>query len=235
MIKEFNIDVPMSLAGISLSTYQKWNKISERNPDADDNFTKVKLLQTFCNLSIEDTYDIPLNSFDEVITHLSTLLDFNGDLIPTFTIEGADGVDVDFGFIPDLDKMTFGEWIDLDSYINDWEQMHKAMAVLFRPVTLGLGKNYNIEKYEGSGKYSEVMKDMPLDVVLGAMVFFYRLENKLAIATTNYSVEVMEKELEVLSKQISELDGDGIKAFTLSLKVIQAKSMRSLLSPYTQQ
>ena len=94
--------------------------------------------------------------------------------------------------------MTFGEWIDLDTYINDWSQMHKAMAVLFRPVTLGLGKNYNIEKYEGSSKYSEVMLDMPLDVVLGAMVFFYTLGTKLAIATTSYSLVEMEKELEVL-------------------------------------
>ena len=229
MIKEYNIDVPMSLAGIPLSTYQKWQKIYDSNPDADENFTKVKLLQTFCNLSIEDTYSIPLNNFDEVINHLSALMDSDVELIPTFTIEGADGVKIDFGFIPNLDKMTFGEWIDLDSYINDWEQMHKAMAVLFRPVTLGLGKNYNIEKYEGSSKYSEVMKDMPMDVVLGAMVFFYTLGSKLAIATTNYSLVEMEKELEVQSKLTSEQDGDGINRFILSLKVIQAKSMRALL------
>ncbi len=229
MIKEYNIDVPMSLSGISLRTYQKWQKIYDKNPDADDNFTKVKLLQTFCNLSIEDTYDIPLNNFDEVISHLSSLMETDTELIPTFTIEGADGVNIDFGFIPDLDKMTFGEWIDLDTYINDWSQMHKAMAVLFRPVTLGLGKNYNIEKYEGSSKYSEVMLDMPLDVVLGAMVFFYTLGTKLAIATTSYSLVEMEKELEVLSKQTSEQDGGGINRFILSLKVIQAKSMKALL------
>jgi len=229
MIKEFNIDVPMSLAGVHLKTYQKWQKIYDKNPDADENFTKVKLLQTFCNLSIEDTYNIPLNNFDEVIKHISSLMESDTELIPTFTIKGSDGVNIDFGFIPDLDKMTFGEWIDLDNYINSWEHMHKAMAVLFRPVTLGLGKNYNIEKYEGSSKYSEVMKDMPLDVVLGAMVFFYTLGSKLAIATTSYSLVEMEKELELQSKLTSDQDGDGINRFILSLKVIQARSMRALL------
>jgi hypothetical protein len=42
---------------------------------------------------------------------------------------GSDGVTLEFGMIPELDKMTFGEYIDLESYITDWDNMHKAMAV----------------------------------------------------------------------------------------------------------
>jgi hypothetical protein len=50
--------------------------------------------------------------------------------------------------------------------------MHKAMAVLFRPIKKKQGTKYLIEDYEGSHKYSELMKEIPLDVVMGAMVFF---------------------------------------------------------------
>jgi hypothetical protein len=64
--------------------------------------------------------------------------------------------------------------------------MHKAMAVLFRPIKQKQGSKYLIEEYEGSHKYSERMKNMPLDVVLGAMVFFWNLTSALLNCIPNY-------------------------------------------------
>ena len=49
--------------------------------------------------------------------------------------------------------MTFGEYTDLDSYIGDWDNMHKVMAVLYRPITKkGLNNTYEIEKYNEIGR-----------------------------------------------------------------------------------
>ena len=64
--------------------------------------------------------------------------------------------------------------------------MHKAMAVLFRPIKQKQRDKYLIEDYEGSHKYSESMKEMPLDVVMGAMVFFYNLTNVLLKSIPSY-------------------------------------------------
>ena len=53
-----------------------------------------------------------------------------------------------FGFIPDWDAFTAGEWIDLEGYMDDfWKNAHKVMAILYREVTYELGESYEIKKY----------------------------------------------------------------------------------------
>ena len=112
--------------------------------------------------------------------------------------------------------ITYGENKDVTSYINEWGNMHKAMAVLFRPIKQKQGHKYLIEEYEGSHKYSEVMKQMPLSVVLGAMVFFYNLTNELL----NYIPSYLEKELlkEQTIGQISQENGEVIQNYIHLLK-----------------
>jgi hypothetical protein len=134
-------------------------------------------------------------------------------LIQRFKLGGTE-----FGFIPNLEDMTFGEYTDLDTYITDWDMMHRAMAVLFRPIKKnGLNGTYEIEDYNGTITYGEVMKYAPLDVCLGATVFFYRLGNALLNATIVY----LEKDPEVqniLLQGNSGKDGDGIVQSMLLLK-----------------
>ena len=52
------------------------------------------------------------------------------------------------GFIPKLDDISLGEYIDIETNISDWQKMHKAMAVLYRPVNFKLGNKYGIAPYE---------------------------------------------------------------------------------------
>jgi hypothetical protein len=61
--------------------------------------------------------------------------------------------------------------------------MHKAMAVLYRPVTARVANRYDIEKYEGSDKYANKMLDIPLDIAVGAMLFFWTLGSDLSQAS----------------------------------------------------
>ena len=74
--------------------------------------------------------------------------------------------------------------------MGDWGQMHKAMAVLYRPVTSRLNDRYLIEDYESSRKYSEIMKQIPIQVTIGAMLFFYRLMNDLLNCFQKYLNQV---------------------------------------------
>lgn len=228
MIKEINIDVPQSLSAISLGDYQKWMKILKKYEDSgveDENFLKVKMLQTFCNLSIEDTYDVPLQSFEYLISHVAKLFSEKQELINTFDFIDSNGEQFTFGLIPNFDKMTFGEYVDLDTYINDIDKMHKAMAVLYRPISNQMGDVYKIQKYKGSEVFAEAMKDAPMDVVFGVVNFILRLQNELVKATLHSSqVETMEM-LEHQLQQTSEESTDGSKVFTLWLKKMQLKSM----------
>jgi hypothetical protein len=93
--------------------------------------------------------------------------------------------------------------------------MHKALAVLYRPIIAGKKGFYIIEDYEGSDKYAEIMKDAPVNVALGAVVFFYRLGKKLSGYMMDYLQRQVQEQVK-LQPQNKDLErsGDGIKVFT---------------------
>ena len=170
------------------------------------------MVEIFCNLDLKDVAKIKFNSVREILSDLNKLFDTKQDLITKFTLKG-----VKYGFIPELDEMTLGEYIDLDENLTSWDSMHKAMAVLYRPISIEKGDKYQIEDYEGL-KEADTMKQMPLDVVMSSMVFFYRLNNELLQTTLNYLNKEIPKELTMEQRQTLAKSGVGIKASMESLK-----------------
>jgi hypothetical protein len=201
---KLEISVPTELNEIKLSQYQAFLKIAKDNDDVE--FMNQKMVQTFCNIDLKDVAEIKYKDVLQITASLGKMFDVKSHrFINRFKLGG-----VEFGFIPDLDDMTFGEYTDLDSYIGDWDNMHKAMAVLFRPITKkGLNNTYEIEKYNGSITYSDVMKHAPLDVVFGANVFFYNLGNELLKSTMNY-LENNTQMQTILQQHSLANDGVGI-------------------------
>jgi hypothetical protein len=209
---KLEISIPTELNEIKLSQYQAFLKIAKDNDDAE--FLNQKMVQTFCNIDLKDVAEIKYKDVLEITASIGKMFNVQSHkFINRFKLGG-----IEFGFIPDLDDMTFGEYTDLDSYIGDWENMHKAMAVLFRPIKKkGLNNTYEIEKYNGSITYCDVMKHAPLDVVFGANVFFYNLGNELLKSTMNY-LENNKQIQTILQQHNSENDGVGIHQSMLSLK-----------------
>lgn len=215
-MSEFKINLPLSINDIKLGDYQKYIKIYEANKETvDTNFLELKLLEIICGMDLLVANQMPFDAFDSTLNYMSDIFKEKTPLTRRFKMKGTDGVTAEFGFIPNLSKMSLGEYVDLDTYISDMDNMHKAMAVLYRPVHNSWeGKeHYRIAEYEGTEKYAEVMKEMPLGIALGAMVFFYRLGMKLSKHMMDYSLQMLEKE--ELSEEQSKLlqkDMDGIKA-----------------------
>ena len=200
---QIEVSIPSTLKEVQLKDYQDFLLIE--NPSNDD------LLKCILNINTKELGKIKDKDVDYLTNHINKLFEQEHKFIPTFNLNG-----VAYGFIPNLDDITYGENKDVTSYINEWGNMHKAMAVLFRPLKQKQGHKYLIEEYEGSHKYSEVMKQMPLSVVLGAMVFFYNLTNELL----NYIPSYLEKELmkEQMQGQISQGNGEAIQSYMLLLK-----------------
>jgi hypothetical protein len=213
---EVGISLPKSINDIKLRDYQGYMKVYEANKEVDDaNFLELKLLEAFCEIDLLTANQMPFETFDFALEHMSNVFKQKTPLVRRFKMKGTDGVTAEFGFIPNLSKMSLGEYVDLDTYISDMENMHKAMAVLYRPVHNSWeGKeHYRIAEYEGTEKYAEVMKEMPLGIALGAMVFFYRLGMKLSKHMMDYSLQVLEtQELSEEQSQRLQRDMDGIKA-----------------------
>ena len=209
---KLEISIPTELNEIKLSQYQAFLKIAKDN--TDEEFLHQKMVQTFCGIDLKEVAEIRYKEVIEITESLGKMFDVKSHkFISRFKMGG-----VEFGFIPNLDDMTFGEYTDLDTYINDWEQMHKAMAVLYRPIkNNGLNGTYDIEKYNGSITYSDVMKHAPLDVVFGATVFFYNLGNELLKSTMTY-LENSKEMKDILQQHNSENGGVGIVQSMLLLK-----------------
>jgi hypothetical protein len=202
--------IPTHLNEIKLAQYQKFLKIAEQNEDSE--FLHQKMVQYFCGVDLRDIANIKHKQVMEITASINEMFKVSHKLIPRFKMGG-----VEFGFIPNLDEMTQGEFVDLDTYISDWQEMHKAMAVLFRPITKTINDKYQIEEYNGSITYSEVMKHAPLDVVLGATVFFYHLGNELMKSTLIY-LEENPQIRSLMNKHNLANDGDGIHLSMLSLR-----------------
>ncbi len=223
MEAELKLQSPKSLSDITLQQYQKYVKIFNSWNKEDEEFIKIKMLQVFAGLKVEDTNKVPLDTFNSVIADIIDVLQDETPLVRKFTMNGfnkeGEATEVEFGFIYDLDKMTYGEFVDLQKYINNIQDLHKTMAVLYRPINHSKKEFYRIDDYEGSSKYSNVMKDAPLNVALGAMVFFYRLMIELKTHTALYSHQKMMKEVKTPQDKLTlEENGDSFNQYILLQK-----------------
>jgi hypothetical protein len=211
-----DINVPESLNEITLYQYQKFEKLIQDNEAS--HFVNQKTIEIFCNIELKDVARIRIADIDDLLAHLNTLLQAKPKLTRTFKL----GV-YEFGFIPKLEDITSGEFIDLENYLSDTETLHKAMAVLFRPIKSKVKDLYIIEEYEAADKYSEVLKYMPLDIALGSMLFFWTLLNDCGNALSHYIQNEVEQSEQ--AKQVLEKNGVGINQFTQQLKAIFSDSM----------
>jgi len=195
------IVVPSSLDDITLEQYQLFMRIVSK--DDSEEFLAQKMVSVFCKIRLSDVFKIRMLDVLEIATSIGEMIQKSCDLTPRFKMN-----DTEFGFIPDLENISFEEYVDLDSHLGDWQTMHKAMAVMYRPIVKTKRDKYDIEEYQGSITYSEVMKYAPLSIVLGSMVFFYRLRDELLKATLSYlKTEVTEMALVQRSSSISSGGG----------------------------
>ena len=200
--------VPNSLNEITLAQYQKFLKIQDNNDD--ESFLAIKMIEIFCGIRSDLILKMKATSIRDITNVLSEMFKETPPLVKEFTMNG-----VDYGFIPNIEDMTFGEYVDLDTYIGDFDNIEKAMGVLYRPIIQRYSNKYLIEEYKGDK--SDLMKDMPMDAVLGSIVFFYHLGMDLSRTMLSY---LQEEEMNSAQRQILEENGGGINQFTDSLKGI---------------
>lgn len=212
------ITIPTELSEIKLSQYQKFMNIAEHNEESD--FLHHKMIEIFCNVELKYVSQFKRKQIVEIVTTINKLFEKIPPFKNRFSLNGTE-----YGFIPNLDDISQGEYMDLDNYITDWKDLHRSMAVMFRPITMKLKDKYTIEPYGGSNFYAEKMLDAPMDVVLASRVFFYHLGNELLKSTLTYLEENPQIQT-ILNKHNSENAGAGIHQFTHYLKEMSADLMK---------
>ncbi len=203
-----NISVPDSLYEITLQQYQEFIKQTEDELPKEE--MCQKMIQIFCNLKLPEIAKIKYSSLDKIIVKLESLFKKKHTFIQRFKLDG-----VEYAFHPKLEDMTLGEYIDLDNTFTNWETMHHAMAILFRPIEQKIGDKYLIQDYDGYRNSD--LSQMPLAVVLGCMVFFWNLRKALLKATLSF-LDREERNLTFQQKQILQESGISMVVFTNWLK-----------------
>lgn len=230
---KIQLDIPEELSDITLEQYLKYLNIVEKNPE-NEIFLRQKMMQIFCGMKLVDVEKMKEKDFMEITNHILAVLSETPERVDTFTLDG-----VMYGFIPDLDEMTTGEYVDLDTNLGDPKKLIKVMSVLYRPVRQKRDDKYSIAPY--TGKVNEMLKYMPMDAALGSMVFFYHLGSVLLSITQNSFQKQMGKK-KVVEQVQSHLETDsgksgvGISQLT-SLHKATTDDMKKLLlnlfiSPY---
>lgn len=239
-MKSIKINQPTSLKDITLEQYQLWmeeikgyqsKRKEEENLSATeirqlDDKLRQRMVQIFCNTSLTAVRGMLRTDFTNISDQIAKMLEEKPPLKPVIELRGRK-----FGFIPDLQRdIRTGEYIDLDDFMKDWSTYHKAMGVLYRPILLGPDKHsrYTITEYNDLGEYDNIMRQLPMDVVMGAVVFFYRISRQLLEITPKY-LQLLVKEKKELA-QILETSGDGTSMFTHSLA--EACSKLKMLQDY---
>ena len=204
------ITIPDTLNDITLEQYQKFLEYQKK--EEDQFVLGSKMIEIFCKVPYGNIYEYRMSHINKISKKLTNIFEQDTKhLIRHFKLNQKP-----YAFIPALDDMTFGEYVDLDTYFKDWQNMHRAMGVLYRPVLQRYSDRYNIEKYKAGD--CEEMKQMPLDVVFSSIVFFYNLGNDLSKNILDY---LSPQEMETFQRlQTSEIGGAGISQFMHSLKEI---------------
>jgi hypothetical protein len=163
-----------------------------------------------CGISANDLRNMPLSAYDQIVDSIKTLIvqSQRQPLVKSFSLGG-----VKYGFIPDWDSLTYGEYIDLAHLSRaTWSNIPEIMSILYRPITDTVATGYRIEKYSGSKpeRVEEFRKSLTMDIVWGAIGFFLSSQRELSQVILHSLKEEMKKTIETNGDLRKDLETNGV-------------------------
>ena len=109
----------------------------------------------------------------------------------------------EYGFHPNLEELTLGEWADIETFVQKGIKNHMAeiCAILYRPVKEKEKEAYIIEAYDANiNVRAEKFKQMSAEQVQSALRFFFVFVSVLSMIIVSYLKENIQK----MSSQLEE-------------------------------
>lgn len=130
---------------------------------------ELEKLAAITGYSVDELRDAPRELVAYALDHLDKMPETKR-FLRKFELKGKK-----YGFIPDWEEFTAGEYIDLESYLSDfWANAEKVLAILYREIDYEGKKTYTIKPYTAK-EDSEPFLEVPADLVSGALVFFWTI------------------------------------------------------------
>lgn len=196
------ITLAENISEITLEQFQNYDALLKEMPKDFDN----RKLQIFTGLQPRLIKSLTQKDKTEILDLIDESLNKTVEFKNIFEFNG-----VKYGFIPNLDNISGFEFADLQSAGMEIKDLHIVMAILFRPIVKedSFG-NYSIQPYEGTEKTEILMKQLPLNLVNGALVFFSNLAKELLTGILKFTEEEQKK---VKTLQDTLTNGDGMQPF----------------------
>ena len=176
-MKEVKLIIPSEWSDITIETYQKYVKIQEGKGSEKNKV--VKSLALLCNTTPFVVKKMDYKDLLEIMSIIKTMIDTepkDEEFRKTFVFKKEE-----YGFVPNLSKLSTGEYIDLETYCKEpIENLHIIMSILYRKITFKRNERYAIENYDPDEFKEELFKDCPMDIALSSLGFFLTLGSVLA-------------------------------------------------------
>jgi len=202
------IQVPTEINDITLEQYQKFALINTEEQDKE--FFMFKTIEIFCGVDIALVSKMRLKDAESISNEVLGVLQQNVPFTNKFELDG-----VKYGFIPDLQAISLGEFIDLEEGLSKDKDFHKAASVMFRPIVKEFGELYTIDGYEASTEMHHIMKQAPVGIISAAIVFFYNIAKELLKASQDFSSQEKAEAMTILEKLNLQRNTGGLTLSTL--------------------
>lgn len=204
------LDVPTSLADITLEQYLKFMKLPDELSE-DDRISEM--INIFTGMSRALIRKMTKKSRYHVVQLLKNCINTRTQpLVMTCELQG-----MRLGFVPNLDKMAFGEFVDLETTKYEAENYEQIMKVLYRPIRKQDSERYDILPYDQCMNLALDYSKMTMDCVLGAMLFFCDLGKDLL----SHMMKSLQEDKQKISQQeqTSQVSGGGTAVLLASLNM----------------
>lgn len=215
------IKVPTSMYEVPLYQMVEYTNLPK---EMNESLRQLNAISIFCQISMDEVRQMPVSVLNKAVAILIKWINGKPKFYKTFEYAG-----VEYGFNPNIDAMPIGEYIDIENYCKEPNDLYKVMSVLYRPITVqGQRNRYDIEIYKG--EITESFKSMPSEVAYGGMLFFWSLGKDL-LSYILKSLRAMAKAQQTKSNSVK--NGDGWQQFNYSLGEMSQNLKKLVDCPYT--
>jgi len=202
------LNIPSELSDITLEQVQKVLLI-EQNPDIETFPKKVHSVAVLTGRTPAEIGQVHLLDLDMIYDRVMAMISGLGDAPLKRRVKYLGR---EYAFIEDVRDMETGAFVDIDQMAKGdayAENLHKIMAILFRPIDAELKGRYRLKSYvkedprEREQRQAIFLKHMTFDVVRGAAGFF--------LAVTRKSLNILDNSFPMAAakKAMAATLGDG--------------------------
>lgn len=166
------LKVPTSWSDVTLGEYETW-----RNEGLSSQEAQQQYVADICKISMQELTDYPAEVYAQAAK--ATSFAFETDFEPQYSVEIAG----EKWFLSSSDKLSLGEWVDMDAVLNNEDEPHRLsqmLAILCRPA----GEKYDVEI---SAQRVDIFQQMTCDKALPLASFFLRKNESLDKTLNQYS------------------------------------------------